>query len=151
MDDMILSVEEYDDEEDIFFESKPTKIQKEENLSDSSIEEGEIVTTDSNSDSDSGEVSRTDCATNHENDVLKSNFKCGITYECITEHERPRYDIYIGGETKLHQRSFWYNPYETDRRLTAVDMLKKYENYIRQDKMMYSRLSKLQNKCLGCW
>jgi len=56
-----------------------------------------------------------------------------------------KYDIYIG------RPSQWGNPYEIGKDGNRLEVIQKYEEYIRNKPELLSKLGELENKILGCW
>jgi DNA-binding transcriptional ArsR family regulator len=66
------------------------------------------------------------------------------------------YDIYIGREYKKRghnlEESDWHNPFVVGRDGTRVEVLEKYERYLREERPdLMRRLGELRGKRLGCW
>jgi hypothetical protein len=80
-----------------------------------------------------------------------SCYKCGITYQHINREINPQYDVYIGGETSSHCASIWENPFKWTSYKSTVNMLQRYEDYIRANKDLLAKIPQLQNKTLACW
>jgi len=55
------------------------------------------------------------------------------------------YDIYIGRPSK------WENPFKIGVDGTRSEVIKLYEEYVRNNKYLMESLPELEGKILGCW
>jgi hypothetical protein len=58
-------------------------------------------------------------------------------------HKAP-YDVYVGRPSK------WGNPF-TIGEDTRREVIKKYERWLRNNKVLMSQIGELKGKVLGCW
>lgn len=63
----------------------------------------------------------------------------------VVHCKKEPYDIYIGRPSK------WGNPYSIGKDGTRRDVIKKYKNYILQNRDLLNSLPELKGKVLGCW
>jgi len=63
----------------------------------------------------------------------------------IVHCKKESYDIYIGRPNK------WGNPFSIGKDGTRVDVIKKYEQWIRNNPNLLKDLHELKGKVLGCW
>lgn len=70
----------------------------------------------------------------------------------VVNKRNSKYDIYIG------RPSIWGNPFShlngtlaKYKAASRQDAINKYENYLRNNKELMSRLPELKGKILGCW
>jgi hypothetical protein len=61
------------------------------------------------------------------------------------------YDIYIGRKTAMFPTSKWACPYHIGKDGSRTEVMKKYEDYIRNNPILMSEITELQGKSLGCW
>jgi hypothetical protein len=65
---------------------------------------------------------------------------------CKVVHcKREKYDVYIGRPSK------WGNPFIIGRDGTRTEVIRKYENWIKQQPELMNSLSELKGKTLACW
>lgn len=60
-------------------------------------------------------------------------------------HKKHHHDVYIGRPSK------WGNPFEIGKDGTRQQVIKKYEEWIRQQPDLLNQLDELNGKILGCW
>ena len=60
-------------------------------------------------------------------------------------HKKNHHDVYIGRPSK------WGNPFEIGKDGTRQQVIKKYEEWIRQQPDLLNQLDELKGKTLGCW
>ena len=63
----------------------------------------------------------------------------------VVHCKRGKYDIYIGRPSK------WGNPFNIGPDGSREEVIAKYEQYIRGNRFLMSRLKELEGKVLGCW
>jgi hypothetical protein len=63
----------------------------------------------------------------------------------VVHCKKAHYDIYIGRPSK------WGNPFEIGVDGDRWDVIKKYEEWIKQQPELMSALPELKGKILGCW
>ena len=161
MDTVTLNISDYENE---FLSDGETDENDKQNNSDHKkknqeykieLEEGEIQDdNDGNGgDSDDGDFNTWETNENFEIPTQDSQsfHKCGVKYVCIIETESPIYDIYIGGDTRTHYGSIWQIPFPDSGKLYPLEMLRQYENFIRNDPFLLSKIPTLENKTLACW
>jgi len=61
--------------------------------------------------------------------------------------------VYIGRNNKTYnfKESKWHNPFVIDKNNTRDDVIKKYEEYILNNKDLYDSLEELDGYDLYCW
>ena len=70
-------------------------------------------------------------------------FTCGIEYICLTGRDDPEYDVYIGGAVSSHYTTCWVNWDNMSH--------DEYEKYVRNNKKLWRKIPKLENKKIACW
>lgn len=63
----------------------------------------------------------------------------------VVHCKKSNYDVYIG------RPSIWGNPYEIGKDGTREEVIKKFENYLINNKFLMNKLPEIKNKILGCW
>lgn len=63
----------------------------------------------------------------------------------VVHCKKSQYDVYIGRPEK------WGNPFEIGKDGTRDEVIKKYRNYILENKELMADLEELRGKILGCW
>ncbi len=61
------------------------------------------------------------------------------------------YDIYIGRDCQEFKGSKWQNPFIIGKDGTRIEVIQKFEKYIRTKPELLKDLYELDNKILGCW
>ena len=60
-------------------------------------------------------------------------------------------NVYIGRKTELLPASKWANPFPISRKNSRERVVKKFEQYIRNNKVLLKDIHHLRGKNLGCW
>lgn len=63
----------------------------------------------------------------------------------VVHCKRDKYDVYIGRPSK------WGNPFAIGRDGDREEVLKKYEEWIKNQPELLKALPELKDKILGCW
>jgi hypothetical protein len=63
----------------------------------------------------------------------------------VVHCKKELYDVYIGRPSK------WGNPFSISKDGTRREVIKKYKNYILNNKKLMNDLHELEGKILGCW
>ena len=63
----------------------------------------------------------------------------------VVHCKREKYDVYIGRPGK------WGNPFSIGKDGTREDVIKKYEEWIRNNSKLLNDLHELKGKILSCW
>ena len=63
----------------------------------------------------------------------------------VVHCQKEYYDIYIGRPSK------WGNPFAIGKHGSRVDVIHKYEDWIKTQSNLMNSLYELKNKILGCW
>lgn len=63
----------------------------------------------------------------------------------VVHCKKEPYDIYIGRGNK------WENPFIIGKNGTRKEVIKKYEQYILNNKKLIGEIHELKGKVLGCW
>ena len=63
----------------------------------------------------------------------------------VVHCKRARYDVYIGRPSK------WGNPFAVGRDGTRVQVIARYEHWVRSQPELIAALPELEGKTLGCW
>jgi ribonuclease HI len=78
-----------------------------------------------------------------------------LGYENLVEWTKNKNHIYIGCNISRYVQgavaSKWKNPYREKKNVETYESLQKYEEYIKNNKNLYSCLDELDGKILGCW
>jgi hypothetical protein len=71
----------------------------------------------------------------------------------VVDFRREPYDVYIGRASPRHglARSKWHNPFRVGRDGTRLEVIAKYEAYLRGRPDLMAALHELRGKRLGCW
>jgi hypothetical protein len=68
----------------------------------------------------------------------------GVTSRVVHCRKEP-FDVYIG------RPSMWGNPFKIGVHGSREEVLKKYEEYVRNEPLLMEALPELRGKVLGCW
>ena len=60
-------------------------------------------------------------------------------------------NVYIGRQTELLPASKWANPFPITCNNTREEVVKKFEQYLRNNKELLKDLHPLKGKTIGCW
>ena len=63
----------------------------------------------------------------------------------VVHCKKEPYDVYIGRPSK------WGNLFVIGKDGTREEVIKKYEEYVRNNKVLMSSIQELSGKTLGCW
>ena len=63
----------------------------------------------------------------------------------VVHCKRDKYDVYIGRPSK------WGNPFAIGRDGNRDEVIRKYREYIMNNKELLGMLDELKDKTLGCW
>lgn len=63
----------------------------------------------------------------------------------VVHHRRACHDVYIGRPSK------WGNPFQIGKDGTRVEVIEKYEAWIKTQPHLMAALPELRGKVLGCW
>jgi hypothetical protein len=63
----------------------------------------------------------------------------------VVHCRQSNFDVYIG------RPSMWGNPFQIRKDGTRAEVIKKYEQWIKQQPLLMAALPKLKGKILGCW
>ena len=69
----------------------------------------------------------------------------------IHEWTRNPNNIYIGRKTKFLERSKWANPFRISSRNSRVEVVGRFEQYLRKNRQLCKDIYQLIGKNLGCW
>lgn len=65
----------------------------------------------------------------------------------VVHCKKDHYDVYIG----RGHNSIWGNPYKIDKTHSREEVIKLYEEYVRNNPFLMSKVKELKGKILGCW
>ena len=65
--------------------------------------------------------------------------------------KKPNFTLYIGREWAGFTKSKWHNPFHLYHLKDRGEVLRLYENYLRNNKELMSAIPELEDQVLGCW